>query len=148
MIDDKLLYPELRVKNSAYGGYSALFTDYVFGYYSYRDPKVAETFDVYASSGDFLRGLEISESELAGYITSVYGDLTYPIGPLSAALNGIQDLVSGENSYEKTMQMIRDIKAFKPEDIAEYAPLADAMTSDTAARVTAGTKSMIEAMLA
>ncbi len=35
IIDDKLLYPEIRVKNSAYGANSVFFnTDYVFGYYS------------------------------------------------------------------------------------------------------------------
>ena len=145
IINDKLLYPELRVKNSAYGGYSQLFTDYVFGYYSYRDPKVAETFDVYASAGDFLRNLEISDSELEGYITAVYGDLTAPVGPLSAALIGINDLVSGENTYDKSMKMIRDIKAFKTEDIVKYAPLADAVISDSGSRSTAGAKSMIEA---
>ena len=145
IIDDKLLYPELRVKNSAYGGNSMLFTDYVFGYYSYRDPKVAETFDVYASAGDFLRDLEMPESELEGYITSVYGSLTAPIGPLSTALRGINDLLNGENTCDKTMKMIKDIKAFKPEDIAKYAPLADAVTSESGSRCTAGAKSMIEA---
>ena len=145
VIDDKLLYPELRVKNSAYGAYAARITDYILAFYSYRDPKVAETFDVYGSAGDFLRNLEISESELAGYITSVYGSLTAPVGPLSAALLGMNDLVTGRNTYEDTMREIRDIKAFKPEDIAKYADLADAVTSENAARVTAGTKSMIEA---
>ena len=145
IIDDKLLYPELRVKNSAYGGYSGLFGDYTFGCYSYRDPKVAETFAVYETVGDFLREAEISEAELEGYITSVYGDLTRPIGPLSAALKGISDLVTGVNSYDKTMKMIRDIKAFRPEDIAKYAPLGDAIVSDSAARVTTGMGSMIEA---
>ena len=122
-----------------------MFTDYVFGYYSYRDPKVAETFDVYASSGDFLRNLEMSESELEGYITSVYGDLTAPVGPLTAALRGINDIVVGENTYDKTLKMIKDIKAFKPEDIVKYAPLADAVTSESGSRSTAGAKSMIEA---
>ena len=41
--------------------------------------------------------------------------------------------------------MIRDIKAFKPEDIAKYADLAAAAGSTDAGRATAGTKSMIEA---
>ncbi len=144
IIDDKLLYPELRVKGSAYGSYT-LSGDYMFGYYSYRDPNVAETFGVYESAGDFLRNLEISESELAGYITSVYGTLTSPVGPLSAAMIGISDLANGEDTYDDTMKMIRDIKAFKPEDIAKYADLAEAAGSQTAARTTAGTKSMIEA---
>ena len=145
IIDDKLFYPEIRVKNSAYGGYSSLYSDYVLLYYSNSDPKVAETFAVYQKSGDFLRNLEISESELEGYLTSAYGSLTRPVGPLSAALVGIDDLMNGQNSYEKTIKMIRDIKAFKPEDIAKYADLADAMVSENASRVTTGSKTLIEA---
>ena len=145
LVDDKLLYPELRVKNSAYGGYTFVTSDYVTGMYSYRDPKVSETFSVYETTGDFLRNLEISETELAGYITSVYGDLTAPVGPLSAAIMGISDLVSGVDSYESTMRKIRDIKAFKPEDIVKYADLYDFIGSKEAARATAGAKSMIEA---
>ncbi len=145
VIDDKLLYPEIRVKNSAYGSYSLLSSDYFFGYYSYRDPNVAETFDVYASAGDFLRNLEISQSELDGYIISVYGDLTAPIGPLSAALTGISDCIDNENTYEDTLKKIRDIKAFKLEDIAKYADLAGAAGAETASRATGGMRSMIEA---
>ena len=145
IIQNKLFYPEIRVKNSAYGTYATLLTDYVLGYYSYRDPKVAETFDVYAKTGDFLRNLNMSESELEGYITSVYGELTMPVGPLSAALRGINDLVVGENTYEKTVKMIKDIKAFRTDDIVKYAPLADTVVSDSGSRVTAGAKSMIEA---
>ena len=41
--------------------------------------------------------------------------------------------------------MIKDIKAFKTEDIVKYAPLADAVTSESGSRSTAGAKSMIEA---
>ena len=145
IVDDKLLYPELRVKNSAYGAYTASTEGYVFVLYSYRDPKVAETYEVYESAGDFLRNLDMSESELEGYITSVYGDLTSPIGPLSAAILGINDLLNGTDTYEETMKAIRDIKEFTPADIAKYADLLDAAGGKDAARSTAGPKSMIEA---
>ena len=145
IVDDKLLYPELRVKNSAYGGYTFVTADYITGMYSYRDPKVSETFGAYETAGDFLRNLEISESELAGYITSVYGDLTTPIGFFSAAMSGVSDQVIGFDSYESTMRKIRDIKAFTPEDIKKYVDLYDFIGSKEAARATAGGKSMIEA---
>lgn len=145
VLDDKLLYPELRVKNSAYGGYTFVTGDFIAGMYSYRDPKVSETFGVYETAGDFLRKLEISESELAGYITSVYGDLTAPIGSISAAMSGISDQVIGFDSYESTMRKIRDIKVFTPEDIVKYADLYDFIGSKDAARATGGSKSMIEA---
>lgn len=147
ILDDKLLYPELRVKNSAYGGYSTIISnaDYIFLFYSYRDPKIAETYAVYETAGDFLRNLQMDDAELEDYITSVYGDLTSPVGPLSAAMIGIEDKVNGEDTYEKTLKMIRDIKAFTPQDIAKYADLADATGSKAASRATAGAKSMIEA---
>ena len=41
--------------------------------------------------------------------------------------------------------MIKDIKAFRTDDIVKYAPLADTVVSDSGSRVTAGAKSMIEA---
>lgn len=146
IIDDKLLYPEIRVKNSAYGANSVFInTDYVFGYYSFYDTKVAETFDVYAKAGDFLRNLNMSESELDGYIISVYSDLTMPLGPLGAAQRGIEDLMAGLNTHDKTIKMIKDIKKFTAEDIGKYASLADAVTSENGSRATAGGKSVIEA---
>ena len=145
LISDKLLYPEIRVKNSAYGGYMISTNDYMVLCYSNRDPVVAETFDVYRTAGDFLKNVEITEEELAGYITAVYGELTTPVGPVSAAMDGINDLVNGKDSYESTMRKIRDIKAFKPEDIAKYVDLVEALGSDESARATAGSKSMIEA---
>ncbi|MBQ8092725.1 MAG: insulinase family protein [Clostridia bacterium] len=143
MLDDKLLYPELRVKNSAYGGYS-IQSDYIFFFYSYRDPKVAETYQVYSSAGEFLRSLEISESEMEGYIISAYGNLTYPVGPLSSALSGISDKIYHRDSHAVKMRKLLDIKAFTPADVAKYAPVFDRFGTDEAVRVTSGGKTMIE----
>ncbi|MBQ7487591.1 MAG: hypothetical protein IJT77_08880, partial [Clostridia bacterium] len=144
IVDDKLLYPELRVKNSAYGGYTYISGN-SFGLYSYRDPEVAKTYKVYETIGDFLRNLEIPAGELEGYIISVYGNLTTPNGPLTTALIGINDKIYGEDSREETLRKIRDIKAFTPDDIGKYAGLLDRFATGDAVCVTAGARSMIEA---
>ena len=143
ILDDKLLYPEIRVKNSAYGAYT-LLDGYLFGFYSYRDPGAADTYAVYESAGAFLKELEISESELEGYIISAYGELTAPVGTLGAALNGISDKSYGMDSKGETLKRIRDLKAFTAEDIKRYAPLAEQAGSEEAARVTVGTKTIID----
>ncbi|MBR6090492.1 MAG: hypothetical protein IKP86_11195, partial [Anaerolineaceae bacterium] len=144
IIDDKLLYPEIRVKNSAYGSYTKFFNNYLFGFYSYRDPNISETYDVYAASADFLKNLEMSKTELDSYIIAAYGILTTPVGPLSTAIQGINDLVTGDNHYDETIKLIRDMKAFRLEDLVKYVPLLEAAGSEAAARATVGPKSAIE----
>ena len=143
ILNNKLLYPELRVKNSAYGGY-CLKNDYLLGFYSYRDPKVAETYQVYASTADFLQDLSISESELEGYQISSYSQVNAPIGPLSTALRGIQDKINHQDTREESLRLIRDIKAFTPADIKKYISLFACFGQEDAVRVTTGARSMIE----
>jgi len=143
ILNNKLLYPELRVKNSAYGGY-CLKNDYLLGFYSYRDPKVAETYQVYASTADFLQDLSISESELEGYQISSYSQVNAPIGPLSTALRGIQDKINHQDTREESLRLIRDIKAFTPADIKKYISLFTCFGQEDAVRVTTGARSMIE----
>ncbi len=143
ILNDKFLYPELRVKNSAYGGY-CLKDDYLFGFYSYRDPKVAETYQVYASTADFLQNLSITESELEGYQISAYSKVNAPIGPLSTALRGIQDKINQRETREESLRLIRDIKAFTPADLKKYISLFTRFGQDEVVRVTAGARSMIE----
>ena len=143
ILNNKLLYPEVRVKHSAYGCYTHL-SDYLFGFYSYRDPGLKETYDVFEHAGDFLRSLEISQEELEGYIVSSYSSLTTPMGPLSASLQGIQDLVDGISTHEQTLKMIRDMKAFRVSDIARYIPLVEIAGSAQSARATTGSKTLID----
>ncbi|MBQ9010057.1 MAG: hypothetical protein IJ088_12130 [Clostridia bacterium] len=143
LLDDKLLYPELRVKNSAYGGYS-LKEAYILGLYSYRDPKVTETYQIYGQAADFLRNLSISEKELEGYQISAYSYVNPPAGPLSIALTGIMDQIYHRETVAEKIRTIRDIKAFTPADIARYGALLDRFGTDESTRVTAGSKSLIE----
>lgn len=146
LITDKILLPELRFNRSAYGAYAASIGKDAMYMYTYRDPNLRTTFDVYATVGDTLRTYAetLSKEELDGYIISVYGSLTYPSGYRTRLLMAANDKVVGDDTGEYIIQMIKDIKDFKAEDIAYYAPLYDAMTAEGAPRITVGAKSMIE----
>ncbi len=146
LISDKILLPELRFNRSAYGAYAAsLGKDAVF-MYTYRDPNLRTTFDVYATVGGTLRGYAetLTAEDIEGYIISKYGDLTSPLGPISQMQEAVSDQILGFDTAAYTIQQIKDIKDFKVEDIAYYAPLYEAMTTADAPRITVGAKSMVE----
>ncbi len=146
LITDKILLPELRFNRSAYGAYAAsLGRDAVF-MYTYRDPNLRTTFDVYATVGGTLRGYAetLTAEDIEGYIISKYGDLTSPLGPISQMQKAVSDQILGFDTAAYTIQLIKDIKDFKVEDIAYYAPLYEAMTTADAPRITVGAKSMVE----
>ncbi len=146
LISDKILLPELRFNRSAYGAYAAsLGKDAVF-MYTYRDPNLRTTFDVYATVGGTLRGYAetLTAEDIEGYIISKYGDLTSPLGPISQMQKAVSDQILGFDTAAYTIQLIKDIKDFKVEDIAYYAPLYEAMTTADAPRITVGAKSMVE----
>ncbi|RME45674.1 MAG: peptidase M16 [Caldilineae bacterium] len=59
------LWERVRVQGGAYGGFCT-FDQHagVFAYLSYRDPNLLETLSVYDRTADFLREVELGESEL------------------------------------------------------------------------------------
>ena len=78
------LYNMIRLKGGAYGcgcGFASDCGDVFF--YSYRDPKLAETDEVYMKTPDFVSALNPDETELTKYIIS--GKIGYS---LSSYLTG------------------------------------------------------------
>ncbi len=61
------LWNEIRVKGGAYGAFSTILDDGVVSMSSYRDPNIDATLSVYAKSGEFLRNLQLSPSQLENY---------------------------------------------------------------------------------
>ncbi len=120
IIADALLIPELRFKNSAYG--AGFHTNkYGTGLYSYRDPNFEQTFDYYDRLADALAALDLTQDDIDGYITSAFSGLAMPTGPLNRAQTAANDLFSGEDSFAKKAQYMRDVKSVTPESVREYA---------------------------
>lgn len=73
------LYNLIRLKGGAYGtgcDFAADTGDVFF--YSYRDPKLAETDDVYMKAPDFIKALNPDESELTKYIIGTFSGIDTP----------------------------------------------------------------------
>ncbi|MBE6895642.1 MAG: insulinase family protein [Ruminococcaceae bacterium] len=73
------LYNMIRLKGGAYGcgcGFAPDCGDVFF--YSYRDPKLAETNDVYMKTPDFVAALNPDEKELTKYIIGTFSGIDTP----------------------------------------------------------------------
>jgi presequence protease len=70
------LWDKVRVQGGAYGAF-ATFDRFSGGYtqLSYRDPNLHATIEVFDQASQFLRGIELSQSELTKAIISAIGDM-------------------------------------------------------------------------
>jgi len=91
---DNYLYEEIRAKGGAYGCGSNFSHKGVAYFYSYRDPHVEATFDVFKKAADYIRTLDISSKEMEKYIIGTIRAFDKPATNahkgLAAANNHIQ----------------------------------------------------------
>ncbi|MBQ3921052.1 MAG: hypothetical protein II689_02320, partial [Firmicutes bacterium] len=121
-VSDAFLYPMLRDQYGAYSVMAGFTEDHGAYIVSYRDPNVAETFDVYADLPDFLEETDITQEELDGYILSSYSYYAKGSGELSGAISAAVDALCG-TSQEDVLDYMKELKAMTPEKLRKYADL-------------------------
>ena len=122
LITDRYLLPELRDQRGAYGAY-IVFDDVGVYAYSYRDPNIADTYEVYEGLADFVADIEIDQETLDGYILSSYSDLAIGSGELTGAMNAAIGAI-GHSDPARVLTKMKQLKTIKAETFAEtYTPL-------------------------
>jgi len=93
MLTHKHLHREIREKGGAYGGgasYNA--TSGIFGFYSYRDPNVERTLNVFKNSGDWVLQNDWSDRDLEDAKLSIFQSIDAPV---SISQEGMIHFVDG-----------------------------------------------------
>ena len=142
LVTDKVLLPELRFKNSSYGanmqvGRTGLLM------YSYRDPKLAETFELYNSLGDMVRSLELTQEDIDGFIVSVFSGMSMPMGPMTGGEQAVSDKLNGLDSFSDTLRYMHEAKQTTPEDIKALAGILDTL-AEKGGRMSIHSQKLIE----
>ncbi|WP_083267454.1 insulinase family protein [Robinsoniella peoriensis] len=108
---DKYIIPQIRFRSDAYSAGVTVGdpTDGTFCLYSYGDPNVKSTLDIFAGTADFLKRMEITKEELDGYILNAYGLVTKPLGILDRRMWDMRLAISGADPAVVN-HMIEDIK--------------------------------------
>ena len=119
LVTDAYLLPMLRDQYGCYGTYAVAMDDGLM-VYSYADPNVGKTYEVYGGIGDFLETIAVDQETLDGYIIAAYSNFTASEGELSGAYSAMTDLVNAETVQDK-LEYMRQVKAVKSDTVASYA---------------------------
>ncbi len=129
LINDNYLLPMLRDQYGVYGAYTAAADAGIY-LYTYRDPNIMETFQVYAGLPEYMATLEdLDQETLDGYILSSYSGYATPSGELTGALNAILNHIS-KIPQEKRVEYMQQLKSITAEKVADYASAYSALVEN------------------
>jgi Zn-dependent M16 (insulinase) family peptidase len=122
------LYNQIRVQGGAYGAGSKMTRNGLMGFWSYRDPKVEATFDVYKGAGDYLARFDVSPREMTKYIIGTIASVDYPLTAPKLGEKALSFYLTGM-TWEKIQKERDEILSTKPADIRACAELVAKVTS-------------------
>jgi Zn-dependent M16 (insulinase) family peptidase len=119
-LDINWLWQKIRVQGGAYGGGCILDRrSTLFAFYSYRDPNLLETLDVYDGTPNFLRSAMISQSELERCIIGTIGEIEPYRLPDAKGFEAMQrhlvgdtDAMRGRVREEVLTTTVAEVRAF------------------------------------
>ncbi|MDD3336364.1 MAG: insulinase family protein [Eubacteriales bacterium] len=141
LMDDTYLLPQLRSALGAYGAYSSLEP---FGQllYSYRDPNLVGTFEVFEALPEYLRTADITKDMVNTYIVGSYTSLSRPQGALSGAITAVNNSLIGLTE-EIRLRWMEEARQTTVDDVRALADRIQNLV-DNGVRSTSATASTIE----
>ena len=125
------LWHNIREVGGAYGTGLHFARRGTMNVYSYRDPKVQETYEIYDKIANYLATNEFTDGEILGCIISTLADF---VNPKSVEQEGIENeleyLVG--YTYEEKAQHMADVLSFSREDIKSFIPVFEAFKNSNA----------------
>ncbi len=116
------LWNNIRVQGGAYGGGFAVDRSGVFSLWSYRDPHLKRTVDIYEGVADYLDKLELSEEELTKAIIATIGALDKPLTPSEKG-----SVIAGRQLSGLTQEDVQrerdEVLSTTVEDLRKFAPM-------------------------
>ena len=120
LVNDRYLMPELRDARGAYDAYLGC-NEYGLYAYTYRDPGVKESFEVFSRLGEMLLAdTGITQQILDGYILSSYSYYAMPNGELTDGFAALSNLLNRHPQEEK-LEKMQAVKSVTVDRIPEYA---------------------------
>ncbi|MBQ1982753.1 MAG: insulinase family protein [Clostridia bacterium] len=136
-IFSRYFWDEIRAKGGAYGASAISTRAGVCAFLSYRDPRVADTYAVYASLADWLDATVPDEEAIGAMIVSTLGSSYFvPRSPLDHGQAALSRYLIGLTAKDRQAD-IEDILATKPADFTAYANTLRALRASGRGIVTA-----------
>lgn len=126
ILTTEYLMNEVREKGGAYGSGFNIGQDGNAILYSYRDPNLKETLNIFDKAGDFLRNFKADDKQMTNYILALVNSQGATVDPFTAGSSADMSYISGQ-TMEDSVKLRDEIMNTKASDIAAYADLLDAI---------------------
>ena len=125
------LWHNIREVGGAYGTGLRFARRGAMNVYSYRDPKVKETYDIYDNIASYLATNEFTDGEILGCIISTLADF---VNPKSVEQEGTENEMSYlvGYTYEEKAKYMADVLSFTRDDIKAFIPVFEAFKNSNA----------------
>ncbi|MBQ7872700.1 MAG: insulinase family protein [Clostridia bacterium] len=125
------LWHNIREVGGAYGTGLRFARRGSMNVYSYRDPKVKETYALYDGIADYLANNEFTDGEILGCIISTLADF---VNPKSVEQEGIENEIGylANYTYEEKSKHMAEVLSFTKEDIKKFIPVFEKFKSTCA----------------
>lgn len=137
IVTDTFLNPLLRDQYGVYTPQQRNIRDGGVSIYAYRDPNIAETFQVLEELPGMVADMEIDQETLDGYILSAYTELAMPEGELTGAMTAATRALQ-DWPQDEVLTWMRQLKTLTPEGVKDYAGMYEKLAEDGMRRTTGG----------
>ena len=125
ILDNEYLYPRVRLQGGAYGCYSDMNKDGNLAIFSYRDPNLTRTIDVYNEAYKFLEEVDFTKEDMGKFIIGSVGQLYKPLTPDRKGEKAVSDYIC--NVTQEDIQREKDeLLSTTNQDIRNYAAMIKA----------------------
>lgn len=123
------LWNHVRVMGGAYGCGVMIESSGNFIYWSYRDPNLDDTLNIYDRAGAYAKSFDAGDREMTKYIIGTISSLDAPLTPRDKADQS--DAEYFRHVTQADIQRVRDdVLATTEEDIRQFNPLLKAIAAE------------------
>ena len=125
------LWTNVRVIGGAYGCGATFARNGVSAFYSYRDPHLNNTLQVFRGIADYLKSFDCDERDMTKYVIGTISGLDTPLTPRSAGARSMTAYLTG--TAPEDIQKVRDeVLSASADDIRALAPFIEAILKQDA----------------
>lgn len=124
ILNSSYLHNEIRAKGGAYGAGVSIGRNLEMATYSYRDPNLKNTLDVYDGIGEFIRNLNLTDEDLKNFIIGSLNAFDPLLSPAQIGDVNLSRYITGlsEEDLEKSK---REALATNIDGLKSYADVFD-----------------------
>lgn len=122
ILESEYLYPRVRLQGGAYGCYIDMSNDGNLAFFSYRDPNLTRTIDVYNETYKFLENVDFAKEDMENFIIGTVGRVYRPLTPDKKGEKAVGDYICNI-TYEDVQRERDEILNTTIEDIKSYAKM-------------------------